>query len=210
MGLATLCLFAPEISAQLDKLNYRVEAGLTRSKISNFGTATPLLGFRASGHVVLPFKRSDLALVSGLTLTNKGEAEQKFGTTTDTYNTRLMYLQMPLDISLRLNLHEDHKIYLALGPYFAVGMAASLTSKGQTTLKLYEPDGNNGQSPFKRIEFGAGANLMYAFKGVYIKGGVELSLSDVMNETSQTIDLNILRGTTRRHGVGYVTLGYQF
>lgn len=210
-----LSLFAPKMSAQLDKLNYRVEAGLTRSKISNFGTATPLLGFRASGHVVLPFKRSEFALVSGLTLTSKGEANQTFHEKSrpednleGVYNTRLLYLQIPLDISLRLNFHEDHKMYIATGPYFAMGLTASATSDGRPTLKFYEEDGASGQTPFKRTEFGWGANLMYAFKGIYLKSGVELSLTDVMNSTPTVAPH--LGGGKRRHGLAYFTLGYQF
>lgn len=215
MWAAALCLFAPKVSAQFDKLNYRAEVGLTRSKISNFGTATPLLGFRASGHVMLPFKRSEFALVSGLTLTNKGEANQTFfekarpeENLKGVYNTRLMYLQIPLDISLRLNFHEDHKVYLATGPYFAIGLTANATSDGKTTLKFYDKDGDAGLTPFKRTEFGWGANLMYAFKGIYLKSGVELSLTDVMNPTP-LVGPHLGNGK-RRHGLAYFTLGYQF
>lgn len=212
---AALCFFVPKTSAQLDKLNYRAEIGISHSRISNFGTGTSFLGFRASGQILFPFKYSKFALVSGLTLTNKGETDQTFFKKTrpqdnlkEVYYTRLMYLQVPLDISLHLDLHPDHKVYLATGPYFAIGLTGTTTTNGKTILKLYDKDGDGGQTPFKRTEFGWGANLVYAFKNIYLKTGLELSLTDVMNPTP-TVKSHLGDGS-RRHGVAYLTLGYQF
>lgn len=205
---------APKLLAQFDKLNYRAEAGLTMSKVSNYGIGNPLVGFRLSGQVLLPFERSAFGLVSGLTLTTKGEAGQQFYNhsnphtrANEKYNTRMLFLQLPLEVSFRLNLNESNNIYLATGPYFAYGLSAKGNSlvESVANLDFFEKDG--GSTPFKRTELGWGINAMYAYKGIYAKAGAELSLNDVMNDTPSVSER---RAGTSRHATFYVTLGYQF
>lgn len=214
LGALALCMCASSLFAQFDKPNYRAELGLTVSKVSAYGVAEPLVGFRATGQILLPFKRSDIMLVSGLTLTTKGETNQhfhlKYGATTngkENLDMKLLYLQMPVEVAYRLQLHPDHKVFLATGPYLAYALYAKGKSliKGVPDQNLFDLDGE--KSPFRRTELGWGINVTYAYKQFSAKVGSELSLTGVMNTTPITAAR--LEGTSR-HALAYLSFGYQF
>ncbi len=184
--------------AQIGELQYRAEAGMSYSKIYKFLDGKSLVGMRLSGQVLLPFKNSNFALVSGLTLTNKGEKfkniDKKVG---------LMYLQLPIEASFRMDLNEENKIYLATGPY----LGFNLTRKGGDLDKLLK---ETSEDAFNSFEFGWGLNVMYAYRNIYLRTGVEISLNDVMNEKALSARSYIDMNQTRRNGLVYLTLGYQF
>ncbi len=193
--LSTFVFSLLTANAQIGKLRYRAEAGMTYSKVYRFLNGDRLLGMRLSGQVVVPFEDTNFALVSGLTLTNKGEKFKK-----GKGKVGLMYLQIPLEASMEIGFKEN-KFYLATGPYAGFNLT---TDAGD--LKNY-PAG--AEKPFKSFDFGWGANAMYAYRNVYLRAGVELSLSDVMNENSSAKGF-IETGKGRRNGLVYLTLGYQF
>ncbi len=198
------------LSAQLDFENsrYRVEAGITASKISNFGKGENLYGLRVSGQVLVPFQRSKWGLLTGLTLTNKGERSSFYNKTnigtvsiSPQDRTALMYLQLPVNFSHRFDLNRNNRIYFEFGPYLAYALSGKLGDLSLTK-KV------NGEAPFNPFEVGIGASLHYDYKNIYLKAGVEYSLTKVVNlqgSLARRVD-----GGTPRYGLGYITLGYQF
>ncbi len=198
--LALLSVFALSLgsaNAQIDSLQYRIEGGMSYSKIYKFLDGESLVGLRLSGQVLLPFK-NNFALISGLTLTNKGEnfknSDNKVG---------LMYLQLPIEASVRLDINEQNKVYFATGPYLGL----NLTTKGGDLDKLQT---NTSEDAFNSFEFGWGLNAMYAYRNIYLRTGVEISLNDVINNKSLSARPFLESNKTRRNGLVYLTLGYQF
>lgn len=198
------------LSAQLDPedFRYRAEAGVTASKISNFGIGETLYGLRVSGQIVMPFENSKWAIVSGLTLTNKGERSSFYNndnvhkvTITPQDRTALFYLQIPVNISHRFDLNRNNRIYLEFGPYFAGAISGKI---GELNLLSKV----NDQRLFNPFEIGVGASLHYDYKNIYLKGGVEYSLTSVVNREGNL--KHRVAGGTPRYGLAYVTLGYQF
>ncbi len=196
--LSMLTLSFGSAKAQIGKLEYRAEAGMSYSKIYKFLDGKSLVGMRLSGQVLLPFKNSNFALVSGLTLTNKGEKFKKIDK-----KVSLMYLQLPIEASIQLNLNQDNKIYLATGPY----LGFNLTRKGGDLDKVVK---QASEDAFNAFEFGWGLNVMYAYRNIYLRTGLEISLNDVMNEKALSARSYIDLNQTRRNGLLYLTIGYQF
>lgn len=214
MALSALALVAGvfNLSAQLDFDNtrYRAEVGVVSSQITKFGVGSPYWGFRVSGQVLLPFQRSKWAIVSGLTLTQKGEKSAFYlpkgpGQVEVTAKDRLsmLYLQVPVMFSHRFDLNRNNRIYLELGPYLAYALSGKAGK-----MNIFERV--NGERGFNNIEIGIGASLHYDYKNIYLKGGLEYSLTGVVNKSGH------LRGhleggnATARYGLAYVMLGYQF
>ncbi len=198
--LALLSIFLLSLTtakAQIGKLKYRAEAGVTYSKIYHFLSGDPLIGMRLSGQVLLPFEHTNFALVSGLTLTNKGERIKN-----SKHKVGMMYLQIPLEASMKMSF-RDNEFYLATGPF--VGF--NLSSKGGDLEGLYKIQ---SESPFKPFEFGWGINAMYAYHGIYLRAGIDMSISDVANQKCPEVKNLIEYNTTRRNGLVYMTIGYQF
>lgn len=217
MAAFALTLGAQSLKAQInfENFRYRVEAGITSSKVSEFGIGeSALIGYRVSGQVLMPFEYSKWALLTGLTLTTKGENSQFYTTqgqntsTTGTTRVGLTYLQLPINISHRFDLNENNRIYLEFGPYVAMGLAGKVKA---SDFNLFEKI--DGESPFNRFEVGVGASLHYDYKNIYLKGGVEYSLTSVINKDfnfRNSFSQSPFTGNTSRFGLAYVTLGYQF
>lgn len=189
------------LSAQFGEISYRAEAGVTFSKISNIGIGSSLVGLRLSGHVLLPFENSKLGILTGLTLTNKGEkAGWHDGTKSGKFSQ--MYLQLPIELSFRTDINEDNRFFVAAGPYLAYGIAGE-----RGDLKLFKK-ASNGKTPMNPFELGLGINATYAYRMLYLKLGYETSLTDVVGKES------ILRyavdGKSPKHGLVYITLGVEF
>ncbi|WP_455107683.1 outer membrane beta-barrel protein [Porphyromonas sp.] len=196
------------LSAQeLGKLHYRAEAGLAISRMSDFsvhpkGGAKFLPSLRIGGSLVMPFDNTIFAFTPGLYLSGRGEKQgslsndQKSPSAVQTYA-----LQLPLEMSFRLGtIAEKHRIFLNVGPYFAYGLSSKLT--GDNTIDLYKED------DFKRFEFGLETNLMYQYKHIYLRGGIEASLTGVVKR-SLGAPYSVGLGTPR-YLTSYVTLGYEF
>ena len=198
------------LSAQeIGKLHYRAEGGLAISRISALGVdhngdeGKYLPSFRAGGSLVMPFENTIFSFTPGLYVVGRGEKQgtlnsgQKSATTIQTYA-----LQLPLDLSFRLaTIAEKHRIFLNAGPYFAYGLSAKLAGDNLNR-DLYK------ENAFKRFEFGVGANLMYQYKRVYLRGGMEASLTGVVKRSLGAPSYVSLR--TPRYLTSYVTLGYEF
>lgn len=203
------------LSAQeLGKLHYRAEGGLAISRISALGVdhygdeGKFLPSFRAGGSLVMPFENTIFSFTPGLYVVGRGEKQgvlnsgQKSATTIQTYA-----LQLPLDLSFRLaTIAEKHRIFLNAGPYFAYGLSAKVAGDN-VDRDLYKE--NDKENAFKRFEFGVGANLMYQYKRVYLRGGVEISLTGVVKRNLGSPYYG-LATSTPRYGTIYVTLGYEF
>lgn len=208
---------AQNLKAQIyaENFRYRAEAGVVSSKLSEFGVGEPFYGFRVSGQVLMPFENSKWALLTGLTLTNKGENQGFYiqdaqnVRVSETRRTALMYLQMPLNVSHRFDLNRNNRIYLEFGPYVAMGLSGKVKNLGTqgNNLELFKAE--NGETPFNRFEVGVGASLHYDYKNVYLKGGVEYSITSVINKKSTALK-GLYTGQTSRFGLAYLTLGYQF
>lgn len=212
--LAFGCSISGAKAQTFDDLRFRVEAGMTASKITSYGIGKTLLGMRAGGFVVLPFKHINLSLNTGLVLTNKGERQTFYapfsGAPVET-KTRLMYLQLPIEADFSIKLSENSRIHLAAGPYLGVGLAGrseNLVTQGNN-LDLFAKDGD--KTPFNRFELGAGASVGYQYSNFYIKAGAEVGLTNAVNP-SKTILASGIRFIDQisRNTLAYVTLGYEF
>ncbi len=202
--LAALALVATvatsSLRAQFDDLRYRVEAGVTVSKISNIGIGSSLVGLRLSGQVMLPFEDSKFALHTGLTLTNKGEKSGWYdGSKAGKFSQ--MYLQLPVELSFRTDINADNRVFLSAGPYLAYGLAGEVNG-----LKLFEK-ASNGKTPMSPFEMGLGINVAYAYRMLYLKLGYEMSLTDVVGK--QSILRSAVDGGTPTHNLVYLTLGVE-
>lgn len=198
-----------QLSAQIyaDNFRYRAEAGLIASRVTRWGIGESLYGLRLSGQVLMPFEYSKWGLVTGLTLTNKGEKSSfreytTIGelTITPQEKTGLMYLQVPVNISHRFDLNENNRLYLEFGPYAAYALTGKLG-------KLSLTSASGGASPFNRFELGLGASLHYDYKNAYLKLGAEYSLTRVINTDGALNDKAV---GTPRYALVYMTFGYQF
>ncbi|WP_052405313.1 outer membrane beta-barrel protein [Porphyromonas sp. COT-290 OH860] len=215
------------LSAQFDQLRYRAEGGVTASRVSGVGHPSKpfLLGFRLSGQVVLPFRYSNFALQTGLTLTNKGEnsnfyvEDTSIGysggrfTLSEESSLGFMYLSLPLEVSYRLNINALNKIYLAVGPSFNYALSGAINGlKAPGISKSYDVF---GQKLFKRFEVSLGASAMYAYRDFYIKVGAEYGLTTI-DDQHRVLILNDryrvspFANDRSRHALVYATLGYQF
>lgn len=209
-----LCAIAQSAVAQLEfeDSRYRAEAGVIASQIAKFGAeGRPLYGFRISGQVLTPFRNSQWAIVSGLTLTNKGESSKFYsqeGTygkwkTSDRNPLALMYLQVPVNISHRFDLNRNNHIYLEFGPYIAYALSGKWGDAN-----LFERVGN--ERGFNNIELGFGGSLHYDYKNFYLKGGAEISLTPVVNRDGGLAGKLADPKAVSRFGLAYLTFGYQF
>lgn len=211
-----LTLSAQALSAQFDKLRYRVEAGITSSKISEFGTGEALTGYRVGGFVILPFRHSAFSINTGLLIEKKGETStffQRVDGQQHSYKTinALHYIQLPVEIVAKLKFDESNSLNIGFGPYLAYalsGKSSNWKSTAGNSLNLLTKS-TDGQTPFNPFEVGLGLNLSYAYKQFSLKGGLELSLTDVVNGNNADVKPYLVGGT-RRHGLAYVTLGYTF
>lgn len=212
-----LLLSVQGLSAQFDKLRYRVEAGVSSSKISEFGTGEALTGYRVGGFVILPFRHSAFSLNTGLILQKKGETSTFFTRDNAGVNhshttvNSLHYLQLPIEIVAKVKFNESNSLNIGFGPYLAYaisGKSSNWNNQAGNTLNLLTK-GANGETPFNAFEVGLGLNLSYAYKQFSLKGGLELSMTDVVNGNNADVR-RYLVGGTRRHGLAYVTLGYTF
>lgn len=204
--------FAPiNAAVRKEPVRFRAEAGLTLSKVSNFGIGSMLPGMRLSGLTVIPFGRTGVGITTGLTLTNKGENSafylndevRNISTITDEERIALMYLQLPLEVSYRLVLNQNNRVHFATGPFLAMGI-------GNNGKKNYFQKVEGADTPFNRYEFGWGFNIAYDYSNFLLKLGGEFSLSDVMNNNSIFRQYLAEDLSARRHGLLYITLGYQF
>lgn len=191
------------------ELKYRAEAGVTASKISNFGDGKALWGMRVAGFAVLPFEKVPLSLNSGIVLTNKGE-RHTLGKNVKT-KTALMYLQVPVEADFTINLNENNRIHLAAGPYLGLGLfgeSKDFMTKGRK-LDLFEQDGT--ETPFNRFEFGIGGSVAYQYTNFYLKAGAELGLTNAINKTNGLLNGGVIfSDKSRRNAVAYLTFGYEF
>ncbi len=214
MALSAFALVAGvfNLSAQLDFENtrYRAEAGVVSSQITKFGIGSPYWGFRVSGQVLLPFERSKWAIVSGLTLTQKGEKsgfyrkDNKGNTLIDAKDRlSMLYLQVPVMFSHRFDLNQNNRIYFEFGPYLAYALSGKAGR-----INIFESV--NGERGFNNIELGIGASLHYDYKNIYLKGGLEYSLTGVVNKSGYLSGHLEGGNATARYGLAYVMLGYQF
>lgn len=222
---AASALFALATTSQaqeLGKLHYRVEGGVTLSKLTALGVhhngdhGSPLTSFRLGGSLVMPFDNTIFAFTPGLYVIGRGERQKDIYSSADgTKGVKIQTyaLQLPLDLSFRLaTIEQKHRIFLNVGPYFAYGLSAKLTRGGDpinqkntnlgTSVDLYK------DNYFKRFDFGVGANLMYQYQRLYLRGGMEISVLGQVKKNAGT-PLYFMAGTPR-YVTSYVTLGYEF
>lgn len=193
-------------SAQRREMEYRAEAGLTLSKISNWGVGSFLPGFRVGASAIVPLgARSTFSFVPGLVLTTKGENQTFHNTWGLSSKTSLLYLQMPLEAAVQVDFDADNRFYFAAGPYIAYGLSGKLLKRDD----LFAPLKEGLPAPFKRVEIGLGINMAYNYSDFYAKLGLDYSLTGVMNVGSGIVGSNPFMSNSR-HGVMYLSVGYQF
>ena len=182
LGAMLLAGFVTNTSAQeLGKIRYRVEAGPTLSKVSNFAldhlsdSGKGLINFRAGVSFALPFVHTPFTLAPGIFFNGRGERQ--------TYA-----VQVPVDFSFRIiTVEENQHVFLNVTPYASYLLSAKITRGGSPIidvagdpLKVSEydliSDGNA-----KKFEAGLQASLMYRYSSLYVRAGIEFS---VLNQLS--------------------------
>lgn len=217
---ALLALATLGQAQELGKLHYRVEGGVTISKMTALGVhhngdkGSPLTSFRLGGSLVMPFDNTIFSFTPGLYVIGRGERQHDIlEEGTKAVKIQTYALQLPLDLSFRLaTIDNSHRIFLNVGPYFAYGLSGKLTRGGDqvnpqnanlgTSVDLYK------DNYFKRFDFGVGANLMYQYQHVYLRGGMEISVLGQV-KANPGAPLYFIAGSPR-YVTSYVTLGYEF
>lgn len=201
--IAALIFCSVSAQAQLfEPFKYRAEAGVTFSKVSNWGVGSTLVGLRASGIVEMPIKYSPFSLTTGLTLTNKGERSLFYDSDGKTVRTSLFYVQVPVDVNFRIEFNDKNFFVFGTGPYVGLG----LTGSSAYLPSVFQSSGDQG-APFRRFEFGWGGTMTYMYDRYSFKLGLEHSLTNVMN--ANAITESSLVGEAH-HGLVYFTVGYRF
>lgn len=206
MACLVLTLSMHIAHAQRRYTEFRAEAGVTLSKISNWGIGSFLPGFRLGGSAVIPLSRySTFSLVPGLILTTKGEKQSFHGAKGVQSNTSLLYLQLPIEAAVQVDFDDINRFYFSTGPYVAYGLSGKLMKRDD----LFSPLKTGLPAPFKRLEVGWGANIAYNYDNIYVKLGLDYSLMGVMNVGSGIVGSSSAM-TSSKHGVMYLSVGYQF
>ncbi len=181
--IALSLIFTTNAMAQSDRfdLQYRVEAGASITKVTNFLSGDALIRERLAVSVAHPFRQLPLEMSLGLAYANRGER----------FNDKSLsrpYLDLNLQAGLPLHFYNEHRLILATGPVLAFNFADM--SQQEEYLRNY-----------KVFDCLWDVNASYTYKSIFIKSGLQISTTSVRPiETA---------GTTRHIG-GYITLGYEF
>lgn len=168
-------------TAVAQSTRFGVTAGVQWSHPKNYKTLT---GFHvgAKGQYEFTSYANTAYLDYGLLLTTKGWKDELFVDATLKESTdwtcRLYYLELPVHFGYKLSLSDRARLFMDLGPYFAVG----LYGKSKVDSKVETADaGNLFKDIYKRFDCGVGARMgVEAGRHFQLSIGYELGLMKPM------------------------------
>lgn len=167
--LATALCMMVGMGASAQSLRYGVTAGVQRSSVKEFG---PRMGFHFGPKVEFEFSQNTSRgyVESGLLLSAKGWSEEVMsgsGHETLDWKCRLYYLQMPVWMGYKRDMNERATVFVAGGPYVAVGLSGKTTITGNEEIDtgLLKTTCNNlfSDGVYRRFDFGVGAKVGLEF-----------------------------------------------
>ena len=225
LGAMLLAGFVTNTSAQeLGKIHYRVEAGPTLSKVSNFAldhlsdSGKGLINFRAGVSFALPFVHTPFTLAPGIFFNGRGERQtgNRNNAPKPLAKLQTYAVQVPVDFSFRIiTVEENQHVFLNVTPYASYLLSAKITRGGSPIidvagdpLKVSEYD-LISEGNAKKFEAGLQASLMYRYSSLYVRAGIEFS---VLNQLSgEGRDGLFGRDTgASRYVSSFLTVGYEF
>ena len=225
LGALLLTGFITNASAQeLGKVRYRVEAGPTLSKVSNFAldhasdSGKALLNFRAGVSFALPFVHTPFTLATGVFINGRGEKQTGNRNSAPGALAKLQTyaIQVPVDFSFRIiTIEENQHIFLNVSPYAAYLLSAKLTRGGSPIvdkagdpLNIKEYDMLSGGDA-KKFEAGLQLSLMYRFNSLYARTGIEFSALNQFSGAGREKFFGRDTGASR-YVSSFLTVGYEF
>lgn len=149
----------------------------------------------------------EVALETGLLFTGKGsKAETYFGTGSDYVKTKFnpFYLELPLNVVVKIPLDKNTGVFINAGPYAAVGIAgksssetriATLVTKSESNIKFSNDDPFTSQQDdaaydkLKRFDVGLNFGGGVAFQHIIFKANYGLGLAKI-NSTQSNNNAN--------------------
>lgn len=225
LGALLLAGFVNNLSAQeLGKIRYRVEAGPTLSKVSNFAldhgsdTGKGLVNFRAGVSFALPFVHTPFTLASGIFIDGRGEKQTAHRNSAPKPLSKLQTyaIQVPVDFSFRIiTIEENQHIFLNATPYASYLLSAKLTRGGNPIIdKAGDPLNVSeydllSEGNAKRFEAGIQASLMYRYSGIYVRTGIQVSVLNQFSGAGRE-GLFARDAGASRYVSSFLTVGYEF
>lgn len=176
MKLKLICLILMgagigSVSAQ--KSSVMLKGGLNMANVSiakdgSIDDAKTLVSFHAGlqGDIpIVPF----LSLQPGIFFTGKGSKTQSGNSTDASYykaTTNPMYIEVPVNIVLKVPLGEQTKFFVGAGPYAAMGVAGKNKTEGKVFGVAFSSDKKiefSNDDPTTAGEEGAGFGIMRRF-----------------------------------------------
>ena len=146
LGALLLAGFVNNLSAQeLGKIRYRVEAGPTLSKISNFAldhlndSGKGLINFRAGVSFALPFVHTPFTLAPGIFFNGRGERQtgNRNNAPKPLAKLQTYAVQVPVDFSFRIiTVEENQHVFLNVTPYASYLLSAKITRGGSPIIDV--------------------------------------------------------------------------
>lgn len=196
--IAFLSISISNLNGQIiEDIHFRVEAGVTASRISNYGSdSESLYSFRAGTTASVPIYFSNFYISTGLLFTQKGEhSTVRYGTIKQTL--RPTYLIIPLDLSYKVDINSKGCFYVNAGPYFGVGIS------GASKNYKYFTNAFSKKGPLRRFQMGIGLSGMVEYRNITVRIGGEIGAIPAVKEGMYPVDQS-----PRNYQI-YLTLGYR-
>lgn len=181
-------------------ISYRLQVGVTESKIAKFGNGSFHTGFVLGAQLDLPFE-SDFFFRPGFRFVNRGENNVTYKN--KKANVSATYISMPVLVGMNISIDDKSKIYITAGPEFAYGIAGSVDE-----LKLFN---GSTEKPFNSFECGLSGSLGYEYNRFFVEGVLELGLTSPRN--NKYTDSSSLFPISNNHnffGTAMLLVGYKF
>lgn len=204
--LVALCSI---VYAQKGPVTYGIKAGLTlpHLTVSAFGTAVSLpskTSFYVGGVADIPVSKM-VSVQPGLSLVNKGtkvkngDFEFEEGTLSEEGTINFAYLEIPVNLMLKLKTGKSGQAFVGAGPYYAFAIDANAKAGGaKEDIEIGSADG------LKRGEFGF--NFLGGYQldnGLNLHLGYGIGISNVF-PSAEELDVKL------KNRVFSVGLGFMF
>jgi len=127
------------------------------------------------------------------------------------YDYNLTYLELPIELMVRIPLHHSNALLLAAGPYFAYGIGGNSnmtkTVNDSSTKQTLSSFGNDGLN-LRRFDFGLGNGIYFEHKHFFTGLHYELGLVNMEKTFDDSFWVGALLG---KHNLSYnFDIGYRF
>lgn len=184
--LGALLLVVLPAKAQI--VNFRVEAGASfnvgKMEIANIELNNKTrAGYHFGAYVDIPVY-NNFYLGSGLTFAMKGATNTGVNEKND-LNLTLHYLQIPVNVGYKFQLSPSISLALQTGPYFAVALGATSSTKGfdgaKKSYNLFKDGVTNLTKP-NRFDMGWGLDARAMYSHYYVFLGADFGFLEVFKD----------------------------